>query len=120
MSSWWGCRSSAVRLGLLLSGGAFSIITFHIRESALRVRSLVAGNALAAATFAPVAPHGELYSLGEHGRLWQFWPTRAPRGALWHIRRTCEPEAYSSDRTPFARLPEDQHGVRIAPILLRF
>ena len=46
--------------------------------------------------------------------------TRAPRGALWHIHRTCEREACGSDLTPLARLPEGQNGVRTAPILLRF
>ena len=45
------------------------MITFYIRESALRVQSLTAADVLAAARFAPVAPHGELYSLGEHGLL---------------------------------------------------
>ena len=59
----------------------------------------------------------------ELGRTWiAFWPvrpTRALRGALWHIHRTCEHEAYGSDLTPLVRLPLRPNGVRTAPILLR-
>ena len=36
--------------------------TFYIGESALRIQSLAIADALAAATFAPVAPGGELRS----------------------------------------------------------
>ena len=47
-------------------------------------------------------------------------PTRAPRGALWHIHRTCEREACGSDLARFARLPDgrtapDQPGFSSAP-----
>ena len=45
--------------------------------------------------------------------------TCALRGALWHIHRTCEHEAYGSDLTPLVRLPLRPNGARTAPILLR-
>ena len=45
------------------------MVTFYIRESALRIRSLTVAKPLFAARFVPVAPRGELYSLGEHGLL---------------------------------------------------
>ena len=44
--------------------------TFYIRgRSSLRIQSLTAGITLIAARFAPVAPHGEIQTFGEHGLL---------------------------------------------------
>ena len=105
-----GCRATCRRSQL--SEGAFIVDTqlpIHIRKyrtPPLGVDFASAANALVAAHLAPVAPQGEIQTLGEHGLLWRrLGPTRAPRGALWHTHRTCEHEAYGSDLTPLVRLP---------------
>ena len=59
-----------------------SIITSYIRASALGVEFCRAGDAHFAARCATVAPHGEIYTLGEHwSRCIEFGP-HARHGAL--------------------------------------
>ena len=49
----------------------------------IRIESFGAGDAHIATRFAPVAPQGHRYALGEHGiALRRLEPTRAPRGAF--------------------------------------
>ena len=45
------------------------MLTFYIRASALGVDFCRASDAHITARFAPVAPHGEIQTLGEHGSL---------------------------------------------------
>ena len=73
-------RNSAVRPGPIgPRRGSFNDYFLYIRESSLRIRSLTAADALTAARFAPVAPHGEFWSLGEYGLL---------SGSSAHVRAT--------------------------------
>ena len=58
------------------------MLTFYIRgKSSLRIHSLTAGITLIAARFAPVAPHGEIQTLGEHGLLADRFGQLARHGA---------------------------------------
>ena len=54
---------------------------FLYRASPLRIQSLTAGITLIAARFAPVAPHGEIQTLGEHGLPCRRFDPRARHGA---------------------------------------
>ena len=59
------------------------MLIFYIRgKSSLRIHSLAADNALFAAPFAPVAPQGEIYTLGEHRLLSSVLGRHARYGAL--------------------------------------
>ena len=92
-----------------------------IRAPPLGVEFCRAGDAHIAARLAPVAPQGEIQTLGEHGLLCgEFGPTRAPRGAFLRVLAVVKLSADARIRTPLARLPEGQNGVRTAPIPLRF
>ena len=97
------------------------IIFYNKRTRPLAVDFCRAGNPLITARFAPVAPQGEMQTLGEHMvALSPVRPTRAPRGAYsgGGMARNCD--AIGSDLAPLARLPEEPNGVRTAPIPLRF
>ena len=62
------------------------MLTFYITgRSSLRIHSLAAGNALFAARFAPVAPQGEIQTLGEHGLLCGDLGRHARHGAHFGI-----------------------------------